>query len=58
MNRQAHKIFRLTAAALLTFAVVANVVAVPLPVVPPARVSMSAERLAFIDAAVAESVGR
>ena len=58
MNRQAPKILRLTAATVLALAVVANALAAPLPVVPPARVSMSAERLAFIDAAVAESIGR
>src|SRR3712207_8038360 len=30
----------------------------PLPTVPPAKVSMAADRLAFIDAAVAESIQR
>ncbi|HWS89217.1 MAG TPA: exo-beta-N-acetylmuramidase NamZ domain-containing protein [Pyrinomonadaceae bacterium] len=42
----------------MTFAAVVNVLAAPLPTVPPAKVSMAADRLAFIDAAVAESIQR
>ena len=46
------------AALLLTLACVGHAPALPLPSAPPARVSMSAARLAFIDAAVAESIVR
>jgi uncharacterized protein YbbC (DUF1343 family)/CubicO group peptidase (beta-lactamase class C family) len=42
----------------LTFALVANASAAPLPTVAPAKVSMAAERLAYIDGAVAESIQR
>ena len=49
---------RLTAALLLTFAFTTNTPAAALPAVQPAKVSMAAERLAFIDAAVAEAVAR
>ncbi|MET0624823.1 MAG: exo-beta-N-acetylmuramidase NamZ domain-containing protein [Pyrinomonadaceae bacterium] len=48
----------LTAALLLTFAVTTNALGTALPAVQPAKVAMAAERLAFIDAAVAESVAR
>ncbi|HEY0170109.1 MAG TPA: exo-beta-N-acetylmuramidase NamZ domain-containing protein [Pyrinomonadaceae bacterium] len=49
---------RLTAALLLALAVTTNSLAAALPSVRPAKVSMAAERLAFIDAAVADSVAR
>ena len=52
------KAFQLTAAVLLTFAVVARAHASALPAVAPAKVSMAADRLAFIDGAVAESIQR
>jgi uncharacterized protein YbbC (DUF1343 family)/CubicO group peptidase (beta-lactamase class C family) len=47
---------RAAGAALLTLALVANALAAPLPSVAPAKVSMSAAQLAFIDAALAESI--
>ena len=56
MNRQTRRSFRAAAALLLTLACVANMLAAPLPSVAPAKVSMSAGQLAFIDAAVAESI--
>jgi uncharacterized protein YbbC (DUF1343 family)/CubicO group peptidase (beta-lactamase class C family) len=43
---------------LLPFAFCLPLAAAPLPSVPPAKVSMSAGRLAFIDAAVNEAIGR
>jgi uncharacterized protein YbbC (DUF1343 family)/CubicO group peptidase (beta-lactamase class C family) len=46
------------AALLLALAVTTNASAAALPAVQPAKVSMAAERLAFIDAAVAEAVER
>jgi uncharacterized protein YbbC (DUF1343 family)/CubicO group peptidase (beta-lactamase class C family) len=49
---------RLTASLLLALAVATNATAAALPAVQPSKVSMAAERLAFIDAAVAESVAR
>jgi uncharacterized protein YbbC (DUF1343 family)/CubicO group peptidase (beta-lactamase class C family) len=49
---------RVAAATLLALALVSNALGAALPAVQPAKVSMSAERLAFIDAAVAESVAR
>ncbi len=49
---------RAAAVLLLTLALVTNALASALPTVPPAKVSMAADRLAFIDAAVAESVAR
>ena len=50
--------FRLAAALLLTFSVAADAFAASLPVVPPAKVSVAAERLAYIDGAVGEAIGR
>ncbi|MDT5269138.1 MAG: hypothetical protein QOH49_1324 [Acidobacteriota bacterium] len=41
---------------MLTLACVAQALAAPLPNVVPAKVSMAADRLAFIDAALAESI--
>jgi uncharacterized protein YbbC (DUF1343 family) len=58
MNRQTRRSLRAAAALLLTFACVVQSLAAPLPSVVPAKVSMSAERLAFIDGAVAESIQR
>jgi uncharacterized protein YbbC (DUF1343 family) len=61
MNRlilQEVKNRRVLAAALLALALVSNTLGAALPSVAPAKVSMAAERLAFIDAAVAESVAR
>lgn len=49
---------RLTAALLLALSVATNATAAALPAVQPSKVAMAAERLAFIDAAVAESVAR
>jgi uncharacterized protein YbbC (DUF1343 family)/CubicO group peptidase (beta-lactamase class C family) len=49
---------RVAAALLAALFVATNTLAAALPSVPPAKVSMAAERLAFIDAAVAESVAR
>jgi uncharacterized protein YbbC (DUF1343 family)/CubicO group peptidase (beta-lactamase class C family) len=46
------------ATAVLMLALVANVFAATLPTVAPAKVSMAADRLAFIDKAVSESVER
>jgi uncharacterized protein YbbC (DUF1343 family)/CubicO group peptidase (beta-lactamase class C family) len=45
-------------ALLLTVAFVAQTLAAGLPVVAPSQVGMSAERLAFIDGAVNEAIGR
>jgi uncharacterized protein YbbC (DUF1343 family)/CubicO group peptidase (beta-lactamase class C family) len=56
MNRQTRNNLRAPAALLLTLACVAQGLAASLPSVVPAKVSMSAERLAFIDGAVAESI--
>jgi uncharacterized protein YbbC (DUF1343 family)/CubicO group peptidase (beta-lactamase class C family) len=56
MKRHNPRTFRAAAALLLTLACVAQVLAAPLPSVVPAKVSMAADRLAFIDAAVAESI--
>jgi len=50
--------FRLSTTLLLTLALAAQTLAAGLPVVAPGKVGMSAERLAFIDAAVNEAVGR
>src|SRR5947209_18210386 len=50
------KTFRTSAAVLLSLALVANALAATLPAVQPAKVAMSAERLAFIDAAVNEGI--
>lgn len=47
---------RAAAALVLTLACAANALGAPLPNVVPARVSMAAARLAFIDSAVAESI--
>ena len=58
MRRQTLKSARATAALLLTLACAAQTLAAPLPSVAPAKVSMSAAQLAFIDAAVAESIQR
>jgi uncharacterized protein YbbC (DUF1343 family)/CubicO group peptidase (beta-lactamase class C family) len=55
MNRTSLK---RTAVALLTLSLAANASAATLPVVQPAKVSVAADRLAFIDAAVNESVER
>jgi uncharacterized protein YbbC (DUF1343 family)/CubicO group peptidase (beta-lactamase class C family) len=52
------KIFQATTALLLTLALVAHVFAATLPVVQPAKVSVAADRLAFIDAAVNEAIER
>jgi len=52
------KNFRVAAALLLALALVSNALGAALPAVSPAKVSMAADRLAFIDAAVAESVAR
>ena len=56
LRSQEVKSSRLTAAALLVLALVSNATAAALPSVQPAKVAMSADRLAFIDAAVAESI--
>ncbi len=56
MRRETPRSLRAAAAFALTLACVANVCAAPLPSVVPAKVSMAADRLAFIDAAVAESI--
>jgi uncharacterized protein YbbC (DUF1343 family)/CubicO group peptidase (beta-lactamase class C family) len=56
MRREISNSLRATAALLLTLACVAQTIAAPLPNVAPAKVSMSAAQLAFIDAAVAESI--
>jgi uncharacterized protein YbbC (DUF1343 family)/CubicO group peptidase (beta-lactamase class C family) len=58
MRRLTPRSFRAVAASLLTLACVAQTLAAPLPSVAPAKVSMAADRLAFIDAAVAESIQR
>ena len=61
MNRQILKEIksrRVVAATLLALALVSHALGAALPAVAPAKVSMAAERLAFIDAAVAESVAR
>jgi uncharacterized protein YbbC (DUF1343 family)/CubicO group peptidase (beta-lactamase class C family) len=58
MKMQTPKSLRTTAAVLLTLAFVANAFAAPLPTVPPAKVSMAADRLAYIDAAVTEAIQR
>ena len=55
---QESKSVRLTATLLLTLALVSNATAAVLPNVQPAKVSMAADRLAYIDAAVAEAIGR
>lgn len=55
-DAESAKGLRLTAAVLLTFALAVNALAAPLPSVVPSKVSMAAERLAFIDGAVAESL--
>ncbi|MDT7808344.1 MAG: hypothetical protein QOJ70_2157 [Acidobacteriota bacterium] len=44
------------ASVLLTFALVANVIAATLPVVAPAKVAVAADRLVFIDAAVNDAI--
>lgn len=49
---------RAAAAFLLALVLCAQALAVNLPDVQPARVGMSADRLAFIDAAVGESIGK
>jgi len=56
MNRKSLK--RTASAVVLTLALVADAVAASLPSVPPSKVSVAAERLAFIDAAVNESIER
>jgi uncharacterized protein YbbC (DUF1343 family)/CubicO group peptidase (beta-lactamase class C family) len=56
MRRQTPRSLRATAAFILTVACVAQALAAPLPSVAPAKVSMAADRLAFIDAALAESI--
>lgn len=58
MRRDTRGSFRAAAALLVTLACVAQALAAPLPSVVPAKVSMAADRLAFIDAAVAESIQR
>jgi uncharacterized protein YbbC (DUF1343 family)/CubicO group peptidase (beta-lactamase class C family) len=56
MRRVTPRSFRAALALLLAGACVAQSLAAPLPNVAPAKVSMAADRLAFIDAAVAESI--
>ncbi|HEX8722690.1 MAG TPA: exo-beta-N-acetylmuramidase NamZ domain-containing protein [Pyrinomonadaceae bacterium] len=56
MNRRIS--IRAASASLLALALAAGALAAPLPAVLPAKVSVAADRLAFIDAAVNESVGR
>ena len=56
MRRQTPRSCRAAAALLLTLACVAQPLAATLPSVAPAKVSMAAERLAYIDGAVAESI--
>ncbi|MFL6254586.1 MAG: exo-beta-N-acetylmuramidase NamZ domain-containing protein [Pyrinomonadaceae bacterium] len=56
MRRQTPRSIRAATALLLTLACVTQALAAPLPNVAPAKVSMAADRLAFIDAAVAESI--
>lgn len=56
MRRETTSSIRAAAALLLTLACVAQALAAPLPTVAPAKVSMAADRLAFIDGAVAESL--
>ncbi|HJQ33509.1 MAG TPA: exo-beta-N-acetylmuramidase NamZ domain-containing protein [Pyrinomonadaceae bacterium] len=56
MNRKSLK--RTASAVILTLAFVVNSAAATLPVVQPSKVSVAAERLAFIDAAVNESIER
>ncbi|MFL6336661.1 MAG: exo-beta-N-acetylmuramidase NamZ domain-containing protein [Pyrinomonadaceae bacterium] len=58
MRRETPRSFRAAAALVLTFACVAQALAAPLPSVAPAKVSMAADRLAYIDAAVAESISK
>ena len=58
MRRVSQRSLRAAAAALLTLACAAQTLAAPLPQVAPAKVSMAAGRLAYIDAAVAESIGK
>jgi uncharacterized protein YbbC (DUF1343 family)/CubicO group peptidase (beta-lactamase class C family) len=50
--------FTATRAVFVTLVLVAESFAATLPAVPPAKVGMSAQRLAFIDSAVTEAVGR
>lgn len=56
MRRATPRSLRAAAALLLTLACAAQSLAAPLPQVAPAKVSMAAARLAFIDAAVNESI--
>ncbi|HWW76565.1 MAG TPA: serine hydrolase, partial [Pyrinomonadaceae bacterium] len=56
MNRKSLK--RTAAAVVLTLALVVNTLAATLPSVPPSKVAVAADRLAFIDAAVNESIER
>ena len=56
MRRETTSSIRAAVALLLALACVAQALAAPLPTVAPARVSMAADRLAFIDGAVAESI--
>jgi uncharacterized protein YbbC (DUF1343 family)/CubicO group peptidase (beta-lactamase class C family) len=58
MNSTTPKIFRVTTTTLLALALFSNALAAALPTVQPAKVSMAADRLVFIDAAVEEAVGR
>ncbi len=58
MRRETKSSIRTAFALLLTLACVAQALAAPLPTVVPAKVSMAADRLAFIDGAVAESIQR
>src|SRR5215204_733183 len=58
MRRGTTRGIRAAAALLLTLACVARALAAPLPSVAPAKVSMAAGRLAYIDGAVAESIRR
>ena len=57
-NREVGRVVRAGAAALLTVALAAPALAAALPAVEPSKVSVAAERLAYIDAAVAESISR
>ena len=56
MRRETLRSPRAVASLVLTLACVAQAMSAPLPTVAPAKVSMAADRLAFIDAAVAESI--
>ena len=58
MRREITRSLRAAAGLLLTLASVAQALAAPLPTVPPAKVSMAADRLAFIDSAVEEAIQR